>query len=165
LVSLLSKKIKKKSQDPMNGLLGSRRLGFANSPRPISLSENSMRYSHASGRPTHRRLIRIRYIDPHSDTEEVYPLSDDGHHIRNGMAKRAARAAHARLSESVPLPEKGGLAAEFHALPPPEMPHALPLRPIETLADDHLPPFSAMWLNNPEFSERPRFEGRPPYPA
>jgi hypothetical protein len=86
-------------------------------------------------------------------------LTEEGHHQNLQVVTRANRTARTRLPQTPPVPNPARFASDVPASPSAEPRDPLPLPSIEAPRQG-LPPFSLMWLNNPDFSERPRFDLR-----
>jgi hypothetical protein len=104
----------------------------------------------------HRRVILIRYHDRTADTHEPYQLGQDGRHLDPSLSIRASRSSFIRSVR----PPTVRRADDDSRIPTLEFKRDIPRFPLPTvsieppLASPHIPLFSLMWLNNPDFSER-----------
>jgi hypothetical protein len=103
----------------------------------------------------HHRVILIRYHDRAAGTHEPYQLGQDGRHLDPSLSIRASRSPFIRTVR--PLTVRS--ADDDFRIPTLEFKRDIPRLPLPTVsvepppASPHIPLFSLMWFNNPDFSE------------
>jgi hypothetical protein len=104
----------------------------------------------------HRRVILIRYHDRAASAEETYHLGQDGRHVDPSLSIRASRSPFVRPVR----PATVRPADDDSRIRSVEFKRDIPRFPLPTVSIDpppaspDIPPFSSIWLNNPDFSGR-----------
>ena len=92
----------------------------------------------------------IRYVDSETGRVEDYPLKTDGRHVDQSLNARSLKKSYSRVVSApllMPLSEYQIPQFQAHVLPV-----VMPRRTVNLEVSD-IPLFSAMWLNNPDFSK------------